>query len=190
MPDINNNQESIMDDSMSASQVPGQGYALRSGAVALRIPQGAIGLPMVQYPIDDTMPVKAWVFEVQPSDQRPYKPLRPEDERKALEAINRHLPPSERIEITQPSRTVTGMEVALNPRPRPYPGTSHTGPEDAAQSTPRRYHGTHLPLPPRSRDQQDRNEAAKSHGSSKNITPAQATGKETEPMNWAETQNQ
>lgn len=186
----NNNQESIMDDSMSVSQVPGQGYALHSGAVALQIPPRSLGLPLVQYPVDDTMPVKAWVFEVQPSDKRRYKPFRPEDERKAIEAINRHLPPSERIEIIQPSHT--GSEVALNPRARPNSETFHTRPEQNSQSIPRRYHGTHLPVPPRSRDHQD--EAARPPRSHKNIIPAQVTGKEmvrrAESMNWDETENQ
>lgn len=63
---------------------------------------------------DNTMPVKAWVFEVQPSDQRPFKPLRPQDERIAIEAINRHLPPLKRMEITQRDRSKERIHSSLS----------------------------------------------------------------------------
>lgn len=149
----NENQESNMEDLMAVIQTPG--YAMNSGAVAPRRPEAMNFLPFVQYPIDDELPVEAWVFElpVRPAVQDPFKPLRPEVERAAIEAINRHLPPSERIETTQPS---------------------HTGTELVVHSRPRRQHRTFLPPAPRSWHGLNRPEAAKAPVSPEPAKPARA----------------
>lgn len=171
MSDNNKSQESIMDYGMPVSPIPG--YALRSGAVAPRRPEAMNFFPFIQYPIDDTMPVEAWVFELPPPTVHdPFKPLRPEVERAAITAINRHLPPSERIDTTR----------------------SHTGTELVPYSRPRRYHDNYLPTPPRSWDRLDRQEAARPASSPKRAKPAQGAEKKTarrvKSTNWTETENQ
>lgn len=111
-------------------------------------------VPVTQYPVDDAMPVKSWVFEKWPAGQGQYKPLRPEDERKAIEVLNRHLPFWDQIDITQDDNT--GTEEALDARPRFYPKT-------------------HLPLPPQCWDRRDREKAATPPGSPKPAKPAKKT---------------
>lgn len=172
MSDNNKSQESIVDDGMSVSPI--SGYALRSAAVAPRRPEAMNFFPFIQYPIDDTMPVEAWVFELPPpAAQDPFKPLRPEVEQAAFAAINRHLPPSERIETTRPSHTSTKVV--------PY-------------SRPRRYHDNYLPPPPRSWYRLDRQEAARPASLPQRSNPAQGAEKKAtrrvKSMNWTETENQ
>lgn len=168
--DKNKNQESIMDDRMSVSHFPG--YAMNSGAVAPQRPEAMDFFPFVQYPIDDTLPVESWLFElpVRPAAQDPFKPLRPEVERAAIEAINRHLPPSERIQILQPSQT--GTEVVAHSR---------------------RYRRTYLAPAPRNWHGLDRQATARAPGSSKSTEPAwMAENKESRSetsKNWTETEH-
>lgn len=100
MVDKNNSQDSIMEDQVHTSET----YRHISDQGALELlttASGTISTPIIQYPINDTFPVKMWVFEQHPPTQDPFKPLQPEDECKAIKAINRHLPPSERIDVEQ-----------------------------------------------------------------------------------------
>lgn len=161
-----------MDHDMPVRQI--SGYALRSGAVAPRRPEAMTFSPFIQYPIDDTMPVEAWVFELPPPRaQDPFKPLRPEVERAAIEAINRHLQPLERIETTRPS---------------------HTSTEVVPYSTPRFYPDNYLLRPPRSWNRPDRQDEAKPACSPKTAESVQGAEDETarrvKSMNWIETENQ
>lgn len=179
-----------MDDGMSVSHIPG--YAIHSGAVAQTRPK-VIDVPAIQYPIDDTMPVKAWVFEVQPPAQDPVKPLRPDVERKAIEAINRHLPPWDQIKIPQGSHT--SRDVALHSKQRLHSETqvSHTSTELALHSRQRLYPEFLLPLPPRIWDDHHREAAARFPGSPKASKPIQGAGKKTTrhvtSMDWTETED-
>lgn len=152
------------------------GYSSRHGDLELlQIHSEAITSPLIQYPVDDTMPVKAWVFEIEkrPANLNRYKPLRPEDERKALEALNRHLPPWDQIEI--PQKSLPGLDTA-------------------PQSKPRRYPETHLPLPPRCRNLREQLEAAESHRSPKTASSSKTLGKKpvkrARSKNWIQTDNQ
>lgn len=133
---------------------------------------GTHSTPLIQYPIDDTFPVKMWVFEQHPAAQGPFTPLRPEDERKAIEAINRHLPPSERINVDQYLRASIQANLRL---------------------TPGLYPGTQLLLPPPSWDVPDRQEVATPSDSSKAAESAEIAGEETprlaRNLNWTETEN-
>lgn len=172
MSDNNKSQEFIMDHGMPVKPI--SGYALRSGAVAPRRPEAMNFFPFIQYPIDDAMPVEAWVFELPPPpDQDPFKPLRPEVERAAIEAINRHLPPLERIETTRPS---------------------HTSTEVVPYSTPRGYPDNYLLPPPRNWDRLDRQDAAQPASAPKTAESVQGAEAETarrvKSMNWIETENQ
>lgn len=141
----------------------------------LRTAQESSFIPVTQYPVDDTIPVKSWVFEKWPAGQGQFKPLRPEDERKAIQVLNRHLPFWDRIEITP---------------------DDNTGTEQALDSRPRLYHETHLPLPPRCWDARNRQEAAKLPGSpkpTKPFKPADIVGKKkvkrVRALNWRETED-
>lgn len=172
MSDNKKHQEFIMHHGMPVRPI--SGYALYSGAVAPQRPEAMNFLPFIQYPIDDTMPVESWVFELPPPvAQDPFKPLRPEVERAAIEAINRHLPPSERIETSRPP---------------------HTSTEVAPCSTTGYYPDNYLLSPPRSCDSQDRREAARPASSPKSAESGQGAEKKAarrvKSMNWTETENQ
>lgn len=154
--------------------------------------------PLIQYPVDDTMPVKGWIFEKMPATPNRYKPLRPEDERKALEAINRHLPPWDQIEIpdfTTDLMNELAIEAINRHLPRwdqvKIPKQSPTGPETAPSSRLRLYPDNYLPLPPRGRNRRERLEAVKSHGSLKSTTRSSIWGKKpvrrVKSMNWIQT---
>lgn len=155
--------------------------------------------PLIQYPIDDTMPVKAWIFEKLPAPINRYKPLRPEDERKALEAINRHLPPWDQIEIpdfTTDPLSELAIEV-INRHLPPWdqikvPKQSLTGPETAPSSKRRLYPDNYLPLPPRGRNRRERLEAVESHGLPKAASLSNTLGKKPvrrgRSKNWIQTE--
>lgn len=135
-----------------------------------RIISEATDPPIISYPIDDRMPVKAWVYEKKHNSKNDYKPLRPEDERKAIEVLNRHLPFWDQIEIPQPPATVP--EFAANLRPRLYPEA-------------------HLPLPPRTWSRRERREAARPYDSPRKNTTTKSRVKKparrAKSRNWIQT---
>lgn len=140
-----------------------------------RIISEVTGPPTVSYPIDDTMPTKTWAYEKKHDSKNDYKPLRPEDEHKALEVLNRHLPFWDQIKTSQPPATV---------------------PETAADLKPRLYPETHLPLPPRSGGRRQRPEAARPHGSHQETTTTKSRkvkqakhARRIRSQNWIQTED-
>ncbi|POS75134.1 hypothetical protein DHEL01_v206468 [Diaporthe helianthi] len=150
------------------------GHDGHDGAQELRqIISEATDTSIAQYPIDDTTPVKAWVYETKLQSKINYKPLRPEDQRKALEVLNRHLPSWDQIEIPQPPALI---------------------PDKTAGLRPRVYTEVHLPLPPRSGTRRERREAAaRPHGSPQKATSTKRGGNKVarrlKTLNWIQTDN-
>ncbi|KAG8157176.1 hypothetical protein KVR01_012884 [Diaporthe batatas] len=172
MSDQNSNRNAAMGNCLQGNRGSGRGcHDGHDGAQELRrIISEAIGPPLVQYPIDDTMPVKAWVYEKKHSSTNNYKPLRPQDQRKALEVLNRHLPFWDQIAIPQPPVTL---------------------PETPARLRPRLYPEAHLPLPPRSSTRRQRREAARPYGSPQKTNTTkfkvvESTGRK-KSRNWIQT---
>ncbi|KAH8788138.1 hypothetical protein F5883DRAFT_513900 [Diaporthe sp. PMI_573] len=144
-----------MGNCLPVSRAPGNNG--HDGALELKQTLSeAMNTPAIQYPTDDTMLVKAWVSEKKRGSKHHFKPLRPEDEHKALEVINRHLPPRDQIEIPHPSPAVPGTD---------------------AYSRLILFPESHLPLPPRCWNRRERREAAKTHGSLNTATPAKTLAK-------------